>query len=239
MAANLNPNPNPNVVAVADDNQPPHGDEPKDPRWFWLTVVQYLLIAAVTIVFVWVLARGINNTSRGLEDMATARGLITFVIAVSTVAIAMMLTLTAIVTRDFDKRIAVGKEILTILVGVLGTIVGFYYGAATKESASPASQISAAAITITPPELARDGKITLSTTLSGGTPPYSYTIIFTPDTIPAVPQKESVDGKISEEISGAAVPPGTKEIVFRIEGKDKNGVAFAINKDGTQKIPVR
>jgi hypothetical protein len=123
MAANLNPNP-PDGVAGAG-NQAPRVDEPRDPRFFWLTVVQYLLIFVVTIVFVWVLAGGIKTT-KDLGDLDTARGLITFVIAVSTVAIAVLLTLTAIVTRDFDKRIAVGKEILTVLVGVLGTIVGFY-----------------------------------------------------------------------------------------------------------------
>src|SRR5688572_9632869 len=34
--------------------------EPRDPRFFWLTVAQYLLIAAVTIIFVIVLAKGVN-----------------------------------------------------------------------------------------------------------------------------------------------------------------------------------
>jgi len=248
MSPNPNPNPNnpnlnPNAPAGAGGGAPsPPPDEPRDPRWFWLTVSQYALIATVTITFVWVLSSGITNV-KDLADLDIARGLITFVITVATVAIAMMLALTAIVTRDFDKRIAVGKEVLTILVGVLGTIVGFYYGAATTKkdtgqsgASAPAAQISFAQVE--PKQLQSDGTATLSTKLTGGTPPYRYSIRFMPDTIPAIENQESANGDISHAFK-AAVPAGTTDVVIRIEGKDKNDVAFAYNKDGKQKIPVR
>src|SRR5258705_6944360 len=127
----MNPNPNLNAPNLNAPNPPViaggggggglnHADEPKDPRFFWLTVAQYALIFFVTIFFVWVIGRGITNV-KDLADPDTARGLITFVITVGTIAIAIMMALTAIVTREFDRRFAVGKEVLTVLVGVLGT----------------------------------------------------------------------------------------------------------------------
>jgi len=235
MAANLNPNLNPNVVGGAGGNQPPQPDEPKDSRFFWLTVFQYILIAAVAVIFVFVLAGGAKTTGN-LGNIEEARGLITFVISVGTIAIAIILALAAILIRDFEKRLGVGKEILTILVAVLGTIVGFYYGAAKKET--PPAQISSA-LRITPPELARDDKVTISVSLTGGTPPYTYTVKFTPDKIPPVPVKDSATGEINEDIPGTAVPADAKEVGFLIEGKDKTGAPFAINKDGKQKIQVK
>ncbi|HYX71676.1 MAG TPA: hypothetical protein VE732_02820 [Nitrososphaera sp.] len=234
--------PNQNAAAGAGSPPPPPlpqpPDEPRDPRFFWLTVAQYALIFAVTLIFVYVLAHGMSDVEK-LANPDTARGLITFVIAVATVAIAMMMALTAIVTREFDKRFAVGKEVLTILVGILGTIVGFYYGAATKKEPgpiTPTAQISVAPIK-TPDQIKSGDTVTLSTKLTGGTPPYHYSIRFTPEAIPAIENQESANGEINHEFK-AAVPAGT-DIVFRIEGKDKNDVTFVYNKDGKQKIPVR
>lgn len=211
------------------------GDDRPDPRWFWLTAFQYVLIAVVTLLFVWGLVKGLNDV-KDLADMDTARGLITFVIAVGTITIAVMLALTAVVTRDFDKRISVGKEILTILVGVLGTIVGFYYGAAASRTASP--QGSSSAITVAAPKLAQsaDGNVSLTTKLTGGTAPYTYTIKFVPDTVTASPSQESADGQISYQFK-QPTPPLT-EVAITIEGKDKDGNAFALNKDGKIKTKI-
>jgi hypothetical protein len=246
MSANPNSTPNANPGAggaqpIAEDQPAP---EPRDPRFFWLTVFQYVLISLVTLTFVFVLAYG-AFTVKDIGNVDVARGLITYVIAVGTIAIAIMLAISAIVTREFNTRIAVGKEILALLIGVLGTIVGFYYGASTKPEAgankqatqTQAAQISSEPVTITPAQVTTGGTATLSTKLTGGTPPYSYSIKFEPNTIPAIENQESADGVISKAVI-AAVPAGT-DIVFRIEGKDKNGVAFEINKDGKQKIPVR
>jgi PASTA domain/Putative Ig domain len=62
-----------------------------------------------------------------------ARGLITFVVAISTVGIAIILAISTVLgsdSADDDKRFDRGKQVLSILIGVLGTIVGFYFGSA-------------------------------------------------------------------------------------------------------------
>jgi len=238
----MEPNPPiPNAGAGGAAPPPPPAspvDEPRDPRWFYLSVAQFVLIIVVVIALVYTITNGIKNVS-DLADLDTARGLITFVITLGTVTIAIMLTLTAVVIRDFDKRISVGKEILTILVGVLGTIVGFYYGASPKPAttATQTAAISVAQVTISPDQPKNGEQATISTTLSGGTAPYTYSIKFTPSTIKAIENQESANGEIHQPFT-ASVPAGTN-IDFVIEGKDKNGLTFTYNKDGKQKISVK
>lgn len=66
-----------------------------------------------------------------LADADAARGLITFVFAIGVIALALIIV-TAIVTSDDDdgKRFDRSKEILTTLIAILGTILGFYFGKA-------------------------------------------------------------------------------------------------------------
>ncbi len=57
-----------------------------------------------------------------------ARGLITFLIAVTTMGIAIMLAIFTIFSKggpDDDKQFDKGKQVLSVLIGLLGTIVGF------------------------------------------------------------------------------------------------------------------
>jgi hypothetical protein len=79
------------------------------------------------------------------ETAAAARGLITFLVVLITIAIALILTLLAFFSnsRDLKERFALGKEILTLLIGVLGTIIGFYFGSAERESAATTAAMAA------------------------------------------------------------------------------------------------
>lgn len=65
-----------------------------------------------------------------VKDVNVARGLITFLVALSAVIIAIIVTLYAIVSTDkelLEKKFGFGKEIFTAFVGILGTIIGFYF----------------------------------------------------------------------------------------------------------------
>jgi hypothetical protein len=72
------------------------------------------------------------------EKPEKARGLITFSVAIVTVAIALLLVFYLVLSDcpegDGNKgvvkdRFTFGKDILLVFVGILGTIMGFYYGA--------------------------------------------------------------------------------------------------------------
>lgn len=116
-------------------------------NWFWVSVAQYALIFLVTIIFAVVIVWGAiqlygdsaASRTATLED--TARIFITFLVAVGTIAIALLAVLTAMIIREYKERFALAKEVLTVLVGILGTIVGFYFGSA--KSAVPANSNTA------------------------------------------------------------------------------------------------
>jgi hypothetical protein len=87
----------------------------------------------------------LNPKSQFLQIIAeqrVARGLITFLIAITTVGIAIILALSSVsgeATDADDKRFDRGKQVLTMLIGVLRTIVGFYFGSAAPQQTSTAS----------------------------------------------------------------------------------------------------
>jgi hypothetical protein len=105
-----------------------------------------VIISLFGLIVFFGIGLGIFFKSGGLlTDLAQherARGLITFLIAIATVGIALILAISTIVLKggpDDDKRFDRGKQVLTMLIGVLGTIVGFYFGPTptTTEQAQP------------------------------------------------------------------------------------------------------
>jgi hypothetical protein len=88
------------------------------------TLVGLLAIGGI----IWFLIRG----GDAFNTDATARGLITFSVAIVTVAIALILVSFIVFgtgeIAELKERFTFGKDILMVFVGILGTIMGFYYG---------------------------------------------------------------------------------------------------------------
>jgi len=82
-----------------------------------------------------------------LSDRAVARGLITFLITFTTVGIAIILAVSTIFGStgdESDKRFDRGKQVLSVLISLLGTIVGFYFGSSTdlkSTTGTPEAQV--------------------------------------------------------------------------------------------------
>ena len=111
-----------------------------------------LVIIAAIVVFVVLVVGGAFKTqsaegSPGLTSSEYARYLITVIFAGGTMLIAIMLCLFLITTesKEAKERFTQGKEILTILIGVFGTILGFYYGKADTDASliAPSGQSGA------------------------------------------------------------------------------------------------
>ncbi len=93
------------------------------------------LIGLLTIAgMVWVIVNG----GEFLQDPLKARGLITFSVAIVTVAIALIMVFYLVFATgssdEIKDRFGLGKDILLVFVGILGTIMGFYYGSNTVSS---------------------------------------------------------------------------------------------------------
>jgi hypothetical protein len=210
-----------------------------------------LLIIGGSLLFgiFWFISR--DSNLKNLEENGSARGLITFLIAFVTVSIAIVLTLYVAVSdlakEEVKERFSMGKEVFTALVGILGTIVGFYFGAA-KETGQPPQQgqPAVAQVQISPVKLSGDqlikgqSPITLETKITGGTPPYSYTILFEPkNLITEITEKSSPDGNIKEELKIAEKLTANGEVTtVQIDIKDAKGKT-ASSKDDQKKIPVK
>ena len=85
-----------------------------------------------------------------LADLAKpeqARGLITFLFAVATVGIALVIVLAVFLStgnkEDVAERFRMGKDILAVLIGVFGTIIGFYFGTGlTQPAPAPVEEVA-------------------------------------------------------------------------------------------------
>jgi hypothetical protein len=100
----------------------------RDIRENGTTIFLSLFALAVFIA----LAVGLSNSSffTSLAQVDQARGLITFLVAICAVAVILLTAINIFWTvgADFKDRFSAAKDLVTIVMGVLGTILGFYFG---------------------------------------------------------------------------------------------------------------
>jgi hypothetical protein len=158
------------------------GAQIKRPRW-WENTSSFIFSAlgiVVMLALLTVLTVSVFTDKGPLQELGKleiARGLITFLIAFTTVGIAIILAISTVVlpdSPDNDKRFDRGKQVLSVLIGVLGTIVGFYFASDNKGQVPAANP----AITSTSLPSATVGAKYPDTSLNenGGTAPFKWTV---------------------------------------------------------------
>jgi hypothetical protein len=113
----------------------------------------------------------------GMAKPELARGLITYLFAVVTIGIAVALVLNTLVgpkpSDANDSRFQRAKEVLSLLLGVFGTIVGYYFGAeSSKTNQEVPFELSAP--DLSPQPVGPAGIVTVRAIIRGGTTPVHY-----------------------------------------------------------------
>lgn len=167
-----------------------------------------ILIGIGVIILFAIWRPGIINE---LRDGAYARGLITLIVSLTAVGLAFLLVYQGILSDVKDEQFRRGREIFTGMMGVLGTIVGFYFGSADKVAPKP--EIASVRV--------NKEKTELTTHVSGGAKPYNYVITYGASPI----KGQSEDGWISWPII-AGVKTGKLDVT---DSKDqKASLEFTI-----------
>ena len=196
---------------------------------------QYGIFGGLALVMLVFLMYGIVNQTLliSLAGIATARGLITFLIAVVTVTIALILTISTVVSEsdEREKRFTQGKEILTALIGVLGTIVGFYFGQAGELKGAP----EIAPVYVSKTKASEGETIDLSTFVYSGNAPYTYDVSFTPPIVPPIQNQKSANGAINVSLTAPHVDE-TEKVWFEIRAKDNDGKTRVYSSDSEGKV---
>ena len=128
------------------------------PQGFWATIAGW-----VSNVYFWAVLLGggaifalfgyalTPAMLAGLARPEEARCLITFLFGIATVGIALVIVLAVFLStgtkEDLAERFRMGKDILAVLIGVLGTIIGFYFGTGLASPPAAPAEVAGA-----PPE---------------------------------------------------------------------------------------
>jgi hypothetical protein len=143
-----------------------------------------------------------------LRDQDYARGLITLAITFVSLALAVVLVL-AVLTRNVEEgRFRPAREVFGVLAGILGTIVGFYFGTSDKQ----AQRLKIASMRLQPGQV--------RAVVTGGSPGYRYSLAVNGSL--KIESKESKDGYIEETISEAKAGESVRlQVRDSVDGSDE------------------
>jgi hypothetical protein len=146
-------------------------------RWGVFSLGLFGLLIAVILTY------GIfyGNFLGSIAKPEQARGLITFLFSVSTIAIFLLITIALYWDNaQVEERFNRAKELLTLMIGIFGTILGFYFGSLTNPTSEGAIRL--ANIEVPNVVVAPGDKTMVTATVLGGTAPITYDLYFSDPT---------------------------------------------------------
>jgi hypothetical protein len=151
----------------------------------------------------------------GMGKAAFARGLITYLFAVVTIGTAVVLVLSALLGVEKDK-FDHGKEVLGLLLGVFGTIVGFYFASELGQTGTRTLTVSP--ILVNTSEVSRGGTVTISAVVQGGSQPYRFATVVGEDLPQGYQDVTRADGWIVKDLNiPASVGTGVQRVTIGVQ----------------------
>jgi hypothetical protein len=175
----------------------------------------FLSVFAVAVFLV--LAVGMSNSSffTSLAQVDQARGLITFLVAICAVAVILLTAINIFWGNNagFDERFKAAKDLVTLVVGVLGTILGFYFGSVSSDHLLQLSFDKPASYSA----VIASSKIPVTATAKNGVAPFNFDLLVLDEKGDLVSKdaenKQSDKAFITQEIK-APEKPGKYSIVL-------------------------
>ena len=141
----------------------------------------------------------------GMGKAPFARGLITYLFAIVTIGTAVLLVLSALLGTSKD-RFDSAKDVLGLLLGVFGTIVGFYFASELSESEAR-QRLMVSSVLASPVEVVQGSTLVVTVAVQGGSAPYRYAVAVADDLPGEYPELVRPDGWIVKELAVAAGSP--------------------------------
>jgi magnesium-transporting ATPase (P-type) len=183
-----------------------NGDQQSNHTWFWYILAGVVLLAVV-VTFAYAVIEQ-HPILEALKDKEYARGVITFIFSFGTISLAFVLILMAIFSNASADQFRRAREVFAALTGILGTIVGFYFGAATQD------RVELVISEVRLQEMDDSAKILAY--VSGGQPPYRYTVKFEDSSFETIEERATEGGWIFEQL--IKIPTG--EVTVEVKDRD-------------------
>jgi hypothetical protein len=152
-----------------------------------VVVIAILIILGVFALIGAAILGADNGVLGKMADSNFARGLITYLFAVVTIGTAVVLVvavLTSEATEVNMDKVDRGKDILSLLLGVFGTIVGFYFGSEIGQEATQDNSLNVTPLLLSVPQLRSNQELTITASVLEGEAPYLYRVAVGKDAEP-------------------------------------------------------
>ncbi len=206
--------------------------------WDQLLSPIFIFSSAILIGVYFLITMAILGKDHGvLTSMARydyARGVITYIFSVATIGMAAALILYALLNATNDdvlKRIQNAKDILSLLLGVFGSIIGYYFASAAKSAdRAQTRKLSITAPLLNPQKVSSGGNFSITALAAGGTPPYQFGVVIGSDEDIQFDQNVDDSGWIVKQLPAPDASEPAK-LGIKIGVKDATGAtAMAVAK---------
>lgn len=191
-------------------------------------IIVFSMLVSVFVLFIHSMFNEHGGLLSHMAEPRFARGLITYLFSTVTIGMAVALAVFALDRGKEDKtqRFQRGKEILSLLLGIFGTIVGFYFGSELSETKSTPNDNLFLTQPLLDENLASPGQVVrVTANVQGGMRPYRYGISMDETSQLEFTRFVLNDGWIATEFTVPDTNQDT-EMILRLGVEDAAGEIF-------------